>query len=164
MSDPQVENCQLQIENAKSRKGIGGPKTPAGRRKVSLNAIKHGYYAKTDQAMEILVEKVGRDYNDLLDEMRDHFKPCDALEEMLVRRIARACWRTFLTEAVENKELVQFGGMPGLTSNYGEMIRNERFIDIQFHRALFALERKRTQEKMLRNKLTLLPVHEESDH
>ncbi len=166
MSNPsQVENSKLNTENLKSktgngRKGIGGPKTPAGRRRVSLNALQHGYYAKTEAAMEILAEKVGRDYNDLLDELRAYFKPRDPLEELLVRRISRAAWRTLLTEAVENKELVKFGGMPGLTSNYGEMIRNERFIDIQLHRALYALERKRSQEKMLQNKLNLLPGHE----
>lgn len=148
------------IAGGKSRKGIGGPKTAAGRRRVSLNAVKHGYYAKTEAAMEVLAEKVGRDYNDLLAELREHFMPRDPLEELLVRRIARAAWRTFLTEAVENRELVKFGGMPGLTASYGDMIRNERFIDIQLHRALYALERKRSQEKMLQNKLSLQPIHE----
>jgi|GEM_PF-987062 len=159
MSTPsQIENRKSKIENG--RKGIGGPKTPEGRRRVSLNAIKHGYYAKTDQAMEVLAEKIGSDYNELLAELRAHFKPCDALEELLVRRISRAAWRTFLTEAVENKELVKFGGMPGLTASYGDMIKNERYIDIQLHRALYALERKRSSERMLRNKLNLLPIHE----
>lgn len=141
----------------KSRKGIGGPKTPAGRRRVSMNAIKHGYYAKTDQAMEILEEQVGRNYGAVYEEMRAHFKPRDPLEELLVRRIARAAWRTHLTEAVETRELVKTGGMPGLTSGYGDMIRNERFIDIQLHRALFALQRKRHEEKMCENKLSPAP-------
>lgn len=154
----QIENCKLKIENG--RKGIGGPKTAKGRRTVSLNAIKHGYYAKTEQAMEILAEKVGRDYGELYAEMRAYFRPRDPLEELLVRRISRAAWRTLLTEAVENRELVETGGMPALTSGYGDMIRNERFIDIQLHRALYALERKRQSEKMLQNKLSLLPIHE----
>ena len=136
-----------------SRRGIGGPKTPEGRRRVSLNAVKHGYYAKTEQAMKLLEEQVGRRYQEIHEEMRTHFKPRDPLEELLVRRISRAAWRTMLTEAVENKELVEYGGMPGLTDGYGSMIRNERFIDIQLHRALHALERKRQTEKMLQNKL-----------
>jgi hypothetical protein len=159
MSDEsQIENPKPKTEG--SRKGIGGPKTPQGRRRVSLNAIEHGYYAKTEAAMEILAERVGRDYKDLHEELRAYFKPRDPLEELLVRRISRAAWRTLLTEAVENTELVKFGGMPGLTHCYGDMIRNERFIDIQLHRALFALERKRCSEKKLQNKLSLLPIHE----
>lgn len=92
--------------------------------------------------------------------MRAYFKPLDPLEELLVRRIARAAWRTMLTEAVENRELIKYGGMLGLTDNCGGMIQTERFIDIQLHRALYALERKRSSEKMLRNKLNLLPIHE----
>lgn len=155
----ETENSRSKTANGKSRKGIGGPKTPEGRRRVSLNAVKHGYYAKTDAAMQILAEQVGRDYNGLHAELQAYFRPRDPLEEILVRRISRAAWRTLISEAVENKELVKFGGMPGLTNCYGEMIKNERFIDIQLHRALHALERKRSSEKVLQNKLNLLPLH-----
>ena len=156
----QTENSKSQIVNSKSRKGIGGPKTPEGRRTVSLNAIKNGLYAKSAQAMQVLAEQVGRDYQDLYAEMRGYFKPKDPLEELLVRRISRAAWRTMLTEAVENRELVRCGGMPGITSGYGDIIRNERFIDIQLHRAIYALERKRVQEKDSENKLNLPQIHE----
>jgi hypothetical protein len=143
----------------KSRKGIGGPKTAEGKRRVSTNAVNHGYFAKTDQAMEILKERVGRSFEEVWLDLRDHFAPTDALEDLLVRRIARAAWRTMLAEAAENQELtVTTGGMPVMTRGYDNMLRNERLIDIQLHRALFALERKRESGKKLKNKLNLTPI------
>jgi len=126
-----------------SRKGIGGPKTPEGKRRSSLNAMKHALYAASEQAMERLNEEIGRDYADMYQEMRAYFKPTDPLEELFVRRIARAAWRTLYTEAVENRDMASLRGVPGMTSCYSNIIRNERFIDIQLHRAVYALERKR---------------------
>jgi hypothetical protein len=157
--EPEIANSTSEVANGKSRKGIGGPKTPEGRRRVSANAVRHGYYAKTEQAMEILKERVGRSFEELHAALRDHFKPTDALEDILVRRIARAAWRTMLAEAAENAELaIHTGGMPVMTRGYDNMLRNERLIDIQLHRALFALERKRESHKKLQNKLNLTPL------
>lgn len=144
-----------------SRKGIGGPKTPEGKRRSSLNAMKHAMFATSEQAMEALKEEIGRNFEDLLQELRAHFKPKDALEEVFVRRIARAAWRTLYTEAVENRDIVRQRGVPGITNCYEDVIRNERFIDIQLHRAIYALERKRLREyENSRNKLNLAPIHE----
>lgn len=143
-----------------SRKGIGGPKTAEGRRRVSLNAIKHGYYANSEGALKLLADEIGRDYADLYAEMRAHFKPMDPLEELLVRRISRAAWRMLVTEAAENRDVAKTGGVPCVTSSYSEIIRNERYIDIQLHRAIYALERKRQQNAISENKLIPDEIHE----
>lgn len=137
-----------------SRKGIGGPKTDEGKRKVSLNAMKNGLHAKSQQAMEILMEEIGQGFDDLHATMRDHFKPKDPLEELLVRKIARAAWRSMLTEAVEEREL-SIASRPKLTNRYEKMIRSERIIDIQLHRAICALERKRQLSNKENKKITL---------
>lgn len=144
-----------------SRKGIGGPKTPEGKRRSSLNAMKHALYATSEQAMEKLSAEIGRDYVDIHQEMRAHFKPVDPLEELLVRRIARAAWRTLYTEAIENRDIAGLRGVPGMTSCYSNIIRSERFIDIQLHRAIYALERKRASEyESRRNELNDQSVRE----
>ena len=146
---------------ADSRKGIGGPKTPEGKRRSSLNAMKHAMYAASEQAMEALTEEIGRDFADLYEELRAHFKPTDPLEEVLVRRIARAAWRTLYTEAVENRDIIRQRGVPAITSCYEDIIRSERFIDIQLHRAIYALERKRLREyESSRNELDRPKIHE----
>lgn len=144
-----------------SRKGIGGPKTAEGKRRVSLNALKYGLYANSEQAMQVLNEQVGREYADLHAEMRAHFKPVDPLEELLVRRISRAAWRIMVTEAAENRNLTQHGGVPYITDTYANIIRNERYVDIQLHRAIYALERKRGNNITLENKLPDQLIHEE---
>lgn len=143
-----------------SRKGIGGPKTAEGKRKVSLNAIKHGYYANSEQALQLLAEEIGRDYDDLYTEMRAYYGPMDPIEELLVRRISRAAWRMLVTEAAENRDVARTGGVPCMTSSYAEIIRNERYIDIQLHRAIHALERKRQQNSISENKLIFTRIHE----
>lgn len=144
-----------------SRKGIGGPKTPEGKRAVSLNAMKSGLHAASEQAMEVLAEQIGRDYGDMLQEMRAHFDPKDPLEEVLVRRIARAAWRTLFTEAVENRDIIRRGGMPAISNRSREVYRSERFIDIQLHRAVYALEHKRLREyEKSQNKLNPPGIHE----
>lgn len=56
-TEPQLENSKLKSKMAV--RAPAGPKTPAGRRRVSLNAVKHGYYAKTEAAMQVLPRKSG---------------------------------------------------------------------------------------------------------
>ena len=144
-----------------SRKGIGGPKTQEGKIKVSLNALKHGLSARSEQAMQRVEEQIGCSYAEMLDKMRAYLQPRDPLEDVLVRRIARSAWRTMLTETVENRTLARNPEYLRLGNSYHNVIRNERFIDIHLHRAIIALERKRDKEyDKTQNKLNLLPVHE----
>ena len=144
-----------------SRKGIGGPKTEEGRRRVSLNAMKHGLHATSEQAMELVEQTIGCSYAEMLDRMRAYLKPMDPLEDVLVRRIARSAWRTMVTESVENTTLSRCSGRIFLGKTYLNVIHTERFIDIHLHRAIIALERKRGREyDKTQNKLNLSPIHE----
>ena len=56
-----------------SRKGIGGPKTPEGKRRVSLNAMKHGLTASSNQGLERIAETIGTDFETILDLMRTYY-------------------------------------------------------------------------------------------
>ena len=79
-----------QSKNGKSRQGKGGgPKTEKGRAIARLNALKHGFAAKSPVIPDIEDE----------DEWRRHhagivasLKPEGYLEEVLTRRIATALW------------------------------------------------------------------------
>ena len=139
-----------------SRKGIGGPKTLEGKRRVSLNALKHGLWADSPQAQEQITEIVGVDYQSVLAEMRGYYQPADPVEELLVRRVARCTWRLMITEAMEDRIIERrgIGYSPG--RSWERVILHERRIDIQLHRAIAALARKREQ-KNSQNKLPNLP-------
>ena len=144
-----------------SRKGIGGPKTEEGKRRVSLNAFKHGLNARSQRAMEKVEALIGCSYAEMLDRMRNYLRPMDPLEDVLVRRIARSAWRTMVTESVENETLARCPERIHLGNSYQRVIHTERFIDIHLHRAIYALERKRRAEyDKTQNKLNLAPIHE----
>jgi len=141
-----------------SRKGIGGPKTPEGKRRVSLNALKHGLTAESPQASQFVAEQIGVEYESILEEMRAYYQPTDPVEELLVRRIARCSWRLMITEAMEDRVLARRGIQNTPGSSWERIILHERRIDIQLHRALAALAQKRHREREnAQNKLPEYP-------
>jgi len=140
-----------------SRKGIGGPRTPEGKRRVSINALKHGLCAESPQGLQEVARMIGRQFEDILGEMLAHYHPADPIEELLVRRIARCAWRLAITESMEERVLMRcpFRNTPAPSQD--RIIRHERRIDIQLHRAIAALERLRWQ-KNAQNKLPQGPT------
>ena len=127
----------------KSRKGIGGPKTPEGKAKVALNALKTGLHAKSPQGLTLLTQQMGITYKQILKELVALYEPQDAIENTFVSRIARCTWRIRLTEAMEARFL-SGEGVPGYAhERYTDLIRHERLCDIQLHRAVLALEKRR---------------------
>lgn len=137
-----------------SRKGIGGPKTPEGKARVSLNALRHGLDAHSPQAMQIIAEAVVAEYDSMLEEICRHYEPEDPVEEVLVKRIARCSWRMMITEAMEDAYLKRRSHLL-VGASYEKIIKHERLIDVQLHRAIAALTRKRAadEKKIEQNKL-----------
>jgi len=85
MSPAQVAASQA---NGKKSKG---PKTPEGKARVSLNALKTGAYAKSDKARrEIMVRKGENpaDFEQLHQEFTEEWQPGYVTEAMLVKTIA----------------------------------------------------------------------------
>ena len=130
-------------EPVKSRKGIGGPKTPEGKAKVALNALKTGLHATSPQGLTLLAKQMGITHEQILKEVTALYQPQDAIENTFVSRIARCTWRIRLTEAMETR-LFEGGGVPHYPgARYTDLIRHERLCDIQLHRAVLALEKRR---------------------
>lgn len=138
-----------EIRNPKSeiRNGRTGPKTPEGKRRSSLNALKHGLTAKSPQAFELITGTCQETFEEVLDKMRSYYWPRDPIEDELVTRIARCLWRLKMASSMEgrmigrNPEL----GRPG--TSYDKIMKFERVVDIHLHRAISALDRKRESEK-----------------
>lgn len=70
-----------------------GPKTPAGKKAVKWNALKHGLLSK-----EVIIQagdgkESETDYRNMHAQLRQDLQPIGALEEMLVEKIAVCYWR-----------------------------------------------------------------------
>jgi hypothetical protein len=135
-----------QISNLKPKtSNRTGPKTEEGKRRSSLNAMKHGMTAKSPQAFEMMVDACPESYEEVLDRMRTQYFPRDPIEDELVQRIARCLWRLKLASAMETRMIARNPGLgrPGIS--YDRIIRFERSVDTHFYRAIAALSRHRAE-------------------
>ena len=84
---------------AKSR----GPITPEGKRASALNGLKHGLTAE----IVVLPTESPEEFNALLLQYLDHFRPCSQPEHDLVRQLATAQWRITRYAGVETALLAK---------------------------------------------------------
>ncbi|HEX5411584.1 MAG TPA: hypothetical protein VFZ27_06955 [Terriglobia bacterium] len=85
---------QLESRRENARKSTG-PRTPAGKSRVALNALKYGYYAgpnTMEQSMLLLGENP-QEFHAFRDELLASRQPADAVERMLVEDIAMLAWK-----------------------------------------------------------------------
>ena len=128
-----------------TRRPGGGPKTEEGKKRSSLNALKHGLKARSPQAYERMVEEIGYGYDQIVEEMYRHFCPADPMESHLVRRIARCVWRLTVSEAMEKRATEQATNTNRPNASCERILKYERLVDIHLHRAISALERSRAR-------------------
>ena len=83
-------STEKQIEaNRRNAQSSTGPKTPEGKARSSLNALKHGL-----TSAQVLAPSESEDeFNAHADSLRDRFAPTDSYESILVDRIIAAAWR-----------------------------------------------------------------------
>lgn len=126
-----------------------GPKSAEGKKRSSLNALKHGLTAKAPHALQAVAEQFYVDFDPILDDVRKHYRPVDPIEEGLVKRIARCMWRLARAESMEDRLLERnpSATKPGISLE--KVINYERTVDLQLHRAIRALEHKRGGQKNL---------------
>jgi hypothetical protein len=124
----------------------GGPKTPEGKKRSSLNALKHGLNAQSDHALEEISKQHGVPYEEVLGEMLRHYAPADPVERQLVQRIARCVWRLSLSASMEERLIERRPNAPKPGTTYDRILKYERLVDIHLHRALATLQRKRESE------------------
>jgi hypothetical protein len=83
---------RVEASRRKGRKGTG-PKTAAGKKRVSQNAIKHGFYSKWLLVRHQDGEESQAEYDKFYAEIVDHFQPEGWLERDLVDKIGTWSWR-----------------------------------------------------------------------
>jgi hypothetical protein len=102
MSDEQQQPAQ-EPEATASRKGIGGPKTPQGRRRSSLNACKTLITSKIHLCSP--EEQPALDAH--MAAYKEAYAPAGILENELVVEIAKAKWRLKRASSVEDSIFAQ---------------------------------------------------------
>ncbi len=75
-----------------------GPKTEEGKSRSRWNAVKHGVLS---QRLVVLNENDGQTYTLLLENLQRDLNPGNALEEILVEKIAMAYWRLHIAYGYE---------------------------------------------------------------
>ncbi len=65
-----------------------GPRTAEGKANVRLNAVKHGFFAKQIVLSSQAMGEDPEEFESLLKNLRRHYQPADAGEEMQVEIIA----------------------------------------------------------------------------
>ncbi|SRR5258706_1755140 len=80
-----------------------GPKTPEGKAKSSLNALKHGLTS----AQVLAPSERQEEFDAHASSFRDHFAPIDPLESVLVEQIIVATWRLRRCRIIERFILEQ---------------------------------------------------------
>ena len=127
--------------------GQTGPRTPEGKKRSSLNSLKHGLTAQSAHALHEVAEQCGVPFDDILEEMNRHYQPRDPVERQLVLRIARCVWRLSISAAMEQRVMDNYPNPHRPSASYDRILKFERLVDIHLHRALTTLYRKREREK-----------------
>lgn len=73
--------------------GAGGPKTPEGKAKVKLNAVKHGILSTEAVIRRGDLKENEEEYATLRDQFFDEMQPIGLLEMMLVDKLITIYWR-----------------------------------------------------------------------
>src|SRR5258708_29318823 len=84
-----------------------GPRTPDGKQRSKLNAIKHGIFSKA----VLLKDESQSEFDSLLNGLLNDLRPEGTLEELLVEKLAALAWRhrrLFLAEGAEIRKNMEF--------------------------------------------------------
>jgi hypothetical protein len=87
---------QIQANRLNAQRSTG-PRTPEGKARSSMNALRHGLTAETI----VLVSEEEPDYHDLRGALLTSYAPANAHEMMLVDNIAAGYWRTIRARKFE---------------------------------------------------------------
>ncbi|MGO9272677.1 MAG: hypothetical protein ACLQOO_20985 [Terriglobia bacterium] len=94
MTEREVSPQRLAANQANGQKSTG-PKSPEGKARVSLNALKTGAYAKGNNALREIMLRRGEnpaDFEQLHQELNESCDPDDLMQEMVVKTIAEKSW------------------------------------------------------------------------
>ena len=90
--EPTVSIRKVESNRRNSQKSTG-PKTAMGKKRVSRNAVRHGFFSKFLLIQHRDGKESQDEYDDFYADVRKHFQPVGWLEELWVEKIAVGSWR-----------------------------------------------------------------------
>lgn len=85
-------------------KTSGGPKTPAGKRRVRLNSRKHGFFSQ-----ELAVSEEDRaEFETMKKGIRSSLRSASFLQQLAVDDVVTNCWRRMLAYRMERRRLMPY--------------------------------------------------------
>ncbi len=104
-----VSARQVAANQANAQKSTG-PRTPAGKARAALNAVKHGAYARADNSRRHIMLRRGEDpaeYERLHPDLVNSWQPDDSMQAMLVKTLGDKTWEKLqLRQACLDAQLV----------------------------------------------------------
>ncbi len=89
---PTISPRKVESNRRNSQKSTG-PKTAAGKKRVSRNAVRHGFFSKFLLIQHRDGNENQNEYNDFYTDVRKHYQPVGWLEEIWVEKITVGSWR-----------------------------------------------------------------------
>jgi len=87
-----VSSRKVEANRRNARKSTG-PRTPIGKKRVSRNALRHGFYSKWLLVQHQDANESQAEYDELNAAIHEHYQPVGWLEERWVETIAVWSWR-----------------------------------------------------------------------
>jgi len=137
----QMKDGEATTNNQSSLSRSTGPRTPQGKERSKLNAIKQGIFSK----VIVLKNEPRAAFDALLNGLFDDLQPQGALEEILVDKLAILVWRyrRLIVAEAKNDKGIDFFDPGGAQSKTDSLLRCESSIERAFDRTLTQLERLR---------------------
>jgi len=140
--------------------GPTGPRTPAGKLRSSINAIKHGLRAaKTENAVP---PEMRRTYEKLRAQYLDEYRPSGATESTLLDMVILAAWQLYRIREMELFAPIELAS-PLSNSSFGKSDRLARYragYERMFHTNLKQLNQIQQERLLLAaDRAARLPVH-----
>src|SRR5579862_9118795 len=100
--------CTSERQSEANRKNAlrsTGPKSAQGKDRAARNSLKHGLLAKSILIMQGPAKENKAEFDELLNGLREYFKPVGTAEELLVEEIAISYWMERRAQVYENLEI-----------------------------------------------------------
>jgi hypothetical protein len=102
-----------------------GPRSERGKAASSMNALKHGVFAREAVLRTPLADESEAEFKKMLERFRESFAPRDAFERMLVEKMVLALWRLRrlrrYERALAEEDLRRFETSPLMRERGGRM-------------------------------------------
>lgn len=171
-NDRNVLTLEEREARRKNARHSTGPRTEAGKRRVALNALKHGLYSRAHALWETMValDEDPHEFESLLRNLMAARRPADAVEMMLVEDLAVLQWkkarldraqagvqvRNLQKHDLERHRRVREVGREGFSGSQAEVLakglRGVKDAPGKFEETLFYLEALLEQEQ--KNQIT----------